>query len=124
MTLQEMVDILDAEVLVGHNQLGMDIKVAGCADSMADVLVFTTPGMLLLTGMTNTHVINTAYTMGVAAIIIVRGKQPPPETIHLAEALKIPLLTTDYILFEAVGRLYARGLIGCMEKVSKRDDRP
>jgi len=120
MTLREMKQILDAEVIVGHDQLDLDIKEAGCADLMADVLLFGKAGMLLLTGLTNPHVINTAYTLGIAAIVIVRGKQPSAETIRLAEKLRIPLLLTDYILFETVGRLYTKGLIGCMQKVSKQ----
>jgi len=115
-----MKEILDAKVIVGHDQLDLVIKEAGWADLMADVLLFGKAGMLLLTGLTNPHVINTAYTLGIAAIIIVRGKQPPSETIRLAEKLRIPLLLTDYILFETVGRLYAKGLIGCMQKVSKK----
>ncbi len=120
MTLQEMKEILDAEVIVGSDRLDLDVKEAGCADLMADVLFFGKAGMLLLTGLTNPHVINTAYTLGIAAIIVVRGKRPPPETIRLAEKLQIPLLSTDYILFETVGRLYAKGLVGCMQKVSKK----
>jgi predicted transcriptional regulator len=116
-TLQEMKEILDAEVIVGHDQLGLEVKEAGCADSMADVLFFGKPGTLLLTGLTTPNVINTAYTIGVAAVIMVRGKRPPPETVKAAEELHIPLLATEYILFETVGRLYAKGLIGCMEKI-------
>ncbi len=124
MTLQEMKEILDAEVIVGYDQLGLDVKEAGCADSMADILFFGKAGMLLLTGLTNPHVINTAHTLGIAAIIMVRGKQPLPETVRLAEELQIPLMTTKYILFETVGRLYAKGLVGCMEKVDERRDIP
>jgi predicted transcriptional regulator len=114
-----MKEILDAEVIVGHDRLGLEVKKGGCADLMADVLIFGKAGMLLLTGLTNPHVITTAHTLGVAAIIMVRGKRPPPETIRLAEELKIPLLLTDYILFETVGRLYAKGLVGCIEKVDE-----
>ena len=122
MTLQEMKEVLDAEVIVGRDQLGLEVKEAGCADLMADVLFFGKAGMLLLTGLTNPHVVNTAYTLGVAAIIMVRGKRPPPETIKLAEELQIPLLSTEYILFETVGRLYMKGIVGCIEKViSKRE---
>ncbi len=119
-----MKEILEAEVIVGHDRLDLDVKEAGCADSMADVLVFGKTGMLLLTGLTNPHVINTAYTMGIAAIIMVRGKRPPPETIELAEKLQIPLLLTEYILFETVGRLYTRGIVGCMQKASENRDLP
>jgi predicted transcriptional regulator len=123
-TLQEMKEILDAEVIVGHDQLDLEMKEAGSADLMSDVLFFGKAGMLLLTGLTNPHVIHTAYTLGIAAIIMVRGKHPSPETIQLAEELQIPLLSTQYILFETAGRLYAKGLIGCMEKVGEKRNLP
>jgi len=124
MTLQEMKEILDAEIFVGHDQLDLEITKAGCADSMDDVLTFGQAGMLLLTGLTNPQIVHTANTIGIASIIIVRGKRPPPETIQLARELKIPLLSTQYILFETVGRLYAKGLAGNILKVEENRDLP
>jgi predicted transcriptional regulator len=120
MTLFEVQEILEAEVLVGHDQLDMEVNKAGCADSMADVLFFGTSGMLLLTGLTNPQVIHTADILGLVAIVIVRGKRPSPETIKLAEDLRIPILATDCILFEAAGRLYMRGMKAIAEKIRRK----
>ena len=117
-----MKEILDAEVLVGHDRLDMEVTEAGCADLMSDVLVFCKAGSLLLTGLTNPQVIRTADVLDIAAIIMVRGKRPFPETIQLAEELQIPILTTKYILFETVGRLYAKGIVSCIEKVDETRD--
>ena len=122
MTLREVKEILEAEVIVGHDRLGLEIKKAGCADLLSDVLVFCKPGCLLLTGLTNPQVIHTADVLDIAAIIMVRGKRPIPQTIELAEELQIPILTTEYILFESVGRLYARGIVSCVEKVDEARD--
>ena len=108
MKLQEVKDILDAEVIVGKDLLNMEVRTAFGADLMSDVLAFAKPGSLLLTGLTNPQVIRTSDVLDIAAIILVRGKRPLSETIQLAEELRIPLLTTKYILFEAVGRLYAK----------------
>jgi predicted transcriptional regulator len=115
--LQEVKEILDAEVIVGHDRLDLEVTEAGCADLISDVLVFCTAGSLLLTGLTNPNVILSANVLDIAAIIFVRGKQPSPETIQLAEELQIPILTTKYVLFASVGRLHARGIVSCMEKV-------
>ena len=117
MKLQEVKEILDAEVIVGHDRLDLEVTEAGCADLISDVLVFCTAGSLLLTGLTNPNVILSANVLDIAAIIFVRGKQPSPETIQLAEELQIPILTTKYVLFASVGRLHARGIVSCMEKV-------
>ena len=122
MTLREVKELLDAEVLVGHDKLDVEITKAGCADLMSDVLVYCTPGSLLLTGLINPQVIYTAGVLDIAAIVIVRGKSPYPETIKLAEEHQIPILVTKYILFETVGRLYAKGMVGCMEKVGEKRD--
>jgi predicted transcriptional regulator len=84
---------------------------------MSDVLAFAKAGSLLLTGLTNTQVIRIANVLDIAAIILVRGKKPPAETLSLAKDLQIPILTTKYILFETAGRLYVQGIVGCLEKV-------
>jgi hypothetical protein len=57
-------------------------------------------------------------TCGVAeivAICFVRGKRPPEDTLRLANACGLPLLTTQLPMFEACGRLYQRDLKGCSE---------
>lgn len=117
MKLREVKDILDAEVIVGDDILDLEVKTAFGADLMSDVLAFAKAGSLLLTGLTNTQVIRTANVLDIAAIILVRGKKPSSETITLAKELKIPILTTKYILFETAGRLYMKGIVGCLQKV-------
>jgi len=115
--LDEVREILDAEVIVGRDSLQKEVQTAFGADLMSDVLAFARPGTILLTGLTNPQVIRTSEILDIAAIVIVRGKEPPAETIKLAEELKIPILKTRYILFETAGRLYMRGIVGCVDKV-------
>ena len=119
MKLREVKEILDAEVLVGKDQLDMEIEAGASADSMSDVLAFVESGSLLLTGLTNLHVVRTSDILDIAAIVVVRGKHPLPEAIQLAEELHIPILLTRFILYEAAGRLYAKGLVGCVEKIAE-----
>jgi len=117
MTLREIKELLDADILVGESQLDREVKTAFGADLMSDVLAFAKPGSLLITGLTNPQVVRTADVLDIAAIIMVRGKKPAPEAIRLAEEMGIPILATKYILFETAGRLYSQGIVGCMEKV-------
>jgi predicted transcriptional regulator len=121
-TLREVKEILEAEVFVGHDQLDMEVKTAFGADLMSDVLAFAKAGSLLLTGLTNPQIVRTSDVLDIAAIIIVRGKRPLPETIQLAEELQIPILGTKYILFETAGRLYTKGIVGCVERVGEKRD--
>jgi predicted transcriptional regulator len=115
--LRDVKEILNADVIGGEEKLDIEVTTAFGADLMSDVLSFAKAGCLLLTGLTNTQVVRIANVLDMAAIILVRGKKPPAETISMAKSLQIPILTTKYILFETAGRLYAKGIVGCVEKV-------
>jgi predicted transcriptional regulator len=117
LTLSDVAKILDAEVFVGEDKLDQEVKTAFGADLMSDVLAYAKPGSILLTGLTNSQVVRTADILDILAIVVVRGKSLPTETIQLAEDLDIPILSTKYILFETAGRLYENGIRGCIERV-------
>ncbi|MGP8154388.1 MAG: DRTGG domain-containing protein [Smithella sp.] len=117
MKLREVKEILDADVIVGEEKLDMEVSTAFGADLMSDVMAFAKAGSLLLTGLTNAQVVKTAATRHIAAIILVRGKEPSSEAIDLAKELQIPILATKYILFETAGILYSKGIVGCLKKV-------
>jgi predicted transcriptional regulator len=77
---------------------------------MSDVLASIQPNALLLTGLCNPQVVRTAQMADVTAIVLVRGKNPPQETIDLAISESIPLITSPYGMFELCGRLYQLGI--------------
>jgi predicted transcriptional regulator len=115
--LREVKEILDASIVVGEEKLDMEVYTAFGADLMSDVMAFAKAGSLLLTGLTNSQVVKTAASRNIAAIILVRGKEPSTEAIEMAKELQIPILTTKYILFETAGILYNKGIVGCLKKV-------
>ena len=80
------------------------------ADLMSDALRYDLSRALLVSGLANPQVVRTAEMADVAAILMVRGKAPPAETLELAEELGIPFLSTDLTMFETCGRLFAGGL--------------
>jgi len=121
MTLEEMKDILGAEVVVGTDRMDIEIRDAFAADLLSDVLAFAKEGTLLITGITNPQVIRTAEMLELVGIVFVRGKKPDAEAKKLAQIKKVPILSTRYIMFETCGRLFKNGLSGCVEKVD--DDR-
>lgn len=110
MNLREALEIIEGKVISREIDLGLEVTTGGGADLMSDVLAFANEGMLLMTGLTNPQVIRTAEMAGTAAIVFVRGKIPPPETVALAEQRGIPLLASKHTMFETCGRLYAAGL--------------
>jgi len=116
MKLRDIVALLDGTVLVRGADLDMEIQQGCGADLMSDVLTFAKARALLLTGLTNPQVIRTAEMADIAAIVFVRGKLPPAETIALAEEKGIPLIAAKYTMFEICGRLYQAGLASCDAK--------
>lgn len=113
MKLAEVLSVLEGKLITCEADLGEEVKMACGADLMSDVLAFTHAGTLLMTGLTNPQVVRTAEMAGIVAIVFVRGKLPPPETIALAEEKRIPLLASRYTMYESCGRLYATGLPSC-----------
>ena len=115
MTLQEIKEILSAQVIVAPQDPRMEVKMACGCDLMSDVLAFAKEDALLLTGLTNLQVVRTAEMANIKALVFVRGKEPSRETIALAMEKKIPIMLTDLPLYEACGQLYGHGLPGCSE---------
>lgn len=113
MKLRDIVRIIEGVVLTRNTDLNLEITMACGADLMSDVLSFAKERALLLTGLTNPQVVRTAEMADIAAIVFVRGKLPPQETIALAEEKGIPLIAAQYTLFEMCGRLYQAGMDSC-----------
>jgi predicted transcriptional regulator len=110
MQLREVLEIIEGRLISTDVDLTQEVHLGGGADLMSDLLAFGQEGMLLMTGLTNPQVVRTAEMAGVAAIVFVRSKIPPPETINLASQMGMPLLASKYTMFETCGRLYKAGL--------------
>ncbi|MHC4474671.1 MAG: DRTGG domain-containing protein [Planctomycetota bacterium] len=108
MMLEQVRQIIEAEFLVGADSPDLEIEAICGADLLSDVLAFTKPGSLLLTGLTNPQVIRTAEIAEIRAVCFVRGKRPPQETIELARAKGIPVLCTSLPMYDSCGLLYCR----------------
>ena len=112
MTLKEIKELLQAEVIVGDDCLDLEITFAGGSDLMSDVLAFGKPGILLLTGLSNAQSVRTANIIDAKAILYVRGKKPDKVGIALAREKGIPLLSTKHMMYTSCGLLFNHGLPG------------
>ncbi len=110
LNLGQVAEILKCDVLVGENIDGVEVGGVCAADLMSDVLAFTKPGSVLLTGLSNVQSVITTHVAEVVAVIYVRGKKPDAEALKLAEQKGIPLLASRLSMYEACGRLWQEGL--------------
>jgi predicted transcriptional regulator len=112
MTLSEVKQILRAKVTSGENSLDMIVQAGAGSDLMSDLLRGSKEGVLVLSGLNNIQAIRTSVIAGVAALVLVRGKEPDEEMKAQAREHGLPLLTTPFTMFTACGRLFKAGLRG------------
>jgi hypothetical protein len=91
--------------------LEREVKSGFGADLMSDVLCYQSIQGLLVTGLINPQAVRTAEMAEMTAILLVRGKIPPPEMVAVAAEVGIPMMGTKLTMFETCGRLYHAGLV-------------
>jgi predicted transcriptional regulator len=121
MTLEDVRDILKAEVFVGDDKLTTTVTAGTGSDLMSDMLRVPKTGVILLSGLNTVQVVRTSVIAAVAAVVLVRGKRPTQDMIAQASEHGLPLMSTPFTMFSACGRLFRCGLRG-VEK--KREESP
>ena len=112
MVVRELMQILDARLLKGEERLEDEVKTACGADLMSDVLAFVKEKAVLITGLTNVHVIRTAEMLDIRCVVFARGKIPSEEVLEEAEEAGIAVLTTQHTTYTTCGLLYQAGIQG------------
>ncbi len=110
LTLADVKNLLEAELLTPGGDLNRPIQAACACDLLSDLLAFNREESVLLTGLVNQQVIRTAEMIDLSGIIFVRGKRPTLQVIDLAADLGIVLMTTDKTMFECCGILFNSGM--------------
>lgn len=112
MTFADMVQVLHATVLCGEEKLGGPAKTACCSDLMSDVLAFVNEKTVLITGLTNPHVMRTADMLDLKCLVFARGKIPTDDILETAQEQGLIVMTTKEAAFTTCGLLYEAGLRG------------
>ena len=112
MTIADMVNVLHARVLCGEERIATPVFTACCSDLMSDVLAFVNEKTVLITGLTNPHVLRTADMLDLKCLVFARGKVPGEEILEQAEEQGLVVITTKETAFTACGLLYEAGLRG------------
>ncbi len=112
MNVNDIKEILGAEVICRADLLDTPVNAACGSDMMSDVLAFVKEQAVLLTGLVNPQVVRTAEMMDMHCIVFVRGKRPNLEMIEMAEDRDMVMLCTTLEMFTSCGKLYSAGLRG------------
>ncbi len=117
MKISDIARLLDTDVMCGEEYMDVEIRTACGSDLMSDVLAFVKDHAVLLTGLTNPHVVRTAEMLDVACIVFVRGKRPSSDIIDMAIDRGMCIMSTRHTLYVACGILYQNGLPGGTAKL-------
>ncbi len=124
MTIADMVNVLRARVLCGEERLETPVYTACCSDLMSDVLAFVNEKTVLITGLTNPHVLRTADMLDLKCLVYARGKVPGEEILEQAQDQGLVVITTRETAFTACGLLYEAGLRGVPIEWPESEARP
>ena len=122
MTFQDMVKVLHARVLCGEEKLDHPAKTACCSDLMSDVLAFVNEKTVLITGLTNPHVLRTSDMLDLKCLVFARGKVPTDDMLETAREQGLVVMTTAETAFTTCGLLYEAGLRGVPIEWPKEDE--
>ena len=112
MKLRDIKNILNAEVLCGEDQLDIDVTTGFACDLISEMLLYVSANTLLVTSLTNAHVLHTAQVMDAVGVVFVGGKKPDEITIRNSALNNITLLSTPHLIFECCGMLFKSGIKG------------
>ena len=112
MTIREVVDSSQLEILAQHNGLDKEITGGYASDLLSDVIAHSKAGYLWITMQTHRNIIAVATLKDLAAVVLVNGRAPDPETLEKAREEKVIVLGSRLPAFELVGRLYQMGIRG------------
>ncbi|MBK6285551.1 MAG: serine kinase [Draconibacterium sp.] len=106
MKVVELAEKFGLEIFSGNVGLQKEISGGYVSDLLSDVMGFALENQVWITLQTHQNVIAIASLKDLAAVIIVKGLQPDPETVKHSEEEGIPLLGTDMETFEIAGKIY------------------
>jgi len=106
MTVKELADLLNLEVLAGSRGLGREVKGGYMGDMLSNVMALAPEGSIWLTVQNHPNLVAVAVLRELAAVCLVGGRAPLEETRQKAEEEGIPLLSSQEDAFTLAGRLH------------------
>ena len=106
MTITEMINHLGLTVCSGEQGLNREIKGGYISDLLSDVMGNAKEGQVWITLQTHKNIMAIASLKEIAAIILVKGRQPDEDTAETSNDEQIPILSTPLDTFDIAGKLY------------------
>ncbi len=106
MKVTDLVKDFGLKIFSGEAGLSNEVSGGYVSDLLSDVMGFARENQVWITLQTHQNVIAIASLKDIAAVILVKGLHPDPETLTHSVEEGIPLLGTEMETFEMAGKLY------------------
>jgi len=103
---------IDGTLVAANSAAERKIQGGYASDLLSDVMGNSREGDVWITLQKHVNVVAVAQLNGLAAIVLVNGRKPEPDTVAKAEEMGIPIVSTPLQAFEAIGILYSSGVHG------------
>jgi len=110
MTVKELSDRFNVQVVAGKKGLNRSIDDGYCGDLLSDVMANAPQGCIWLTVQGHQNVVAIAVLKEMAAIIMTSGNKPDPETVEKAVEEGIPILAWEGSAYDLAGCIHAAGV--------------
>jgi serine kinase of HPr protein (carbohydrate metabolism regulator) len=107
MKVSDLVDKYNLKVFTAHGSLDRKITGGYVSDLLSDVMGNAAENEVWVTLQTHQNVMAIASLKDLAAVILVKGLEPDPDTLERGMEEDIPILGTSMGTFEMAGHLYA-----------------
>ncbi|OWZ83273.1 DRTGG domain-containing protein [Natranaerobius trueperi] len=110
MKLQELVNELKLEVIVGDDQLNKEVIGGYCSDLLSFVMSNCNKNNIWVTLQSHPNIVALASLIGLSAVLIAEGGEVEEETINKAKREETIIIRTDQNCYQIVGKLYQLGI--------------
>ena len=87
-----------------------EVEGAFISDMVSDVMAGAKAGNVWVTVQTHKNVIAAANLVDIPAVIVVRGKKVPEDTVQMADKVGVTLFATDLGTFQIAIKLFEAGV--------------
>ncbi len=106
MKVNDIIKTLNLKVFAGEEGLNNEVEGGYVSDLLSDVMGHADAGSVWITLQSHKNVMAIASLKELAAIILVKGIEPEPDTAEQSNREAIPILGTDMETFEIAGKIY------------------
>jgi predicted transcriptional regulator len=112
MNVAEATQKIKGAVMAGSSAVDREIQGGYASDLLSDVMGNSREGDIWVTMQKHVNVVAVAQLNNLAAIVLVNGRQPEPDTGARADEIGIPIISTPLQAFDVIGILFAQGVRG------------